>query len=166
MKAFPDNGHLSREQRQFNYPLNRARNVVEHSYGRLKGRWRCLLKRLDVTTCDVPELVAACCVLRNICEIHGDAFNEQWKDSVKKNLCYSQCNHYTTRSASNIRNAFMSHFADWIVHNISPAAATYLHTYMHYVHSIDVFGYVMLKLVFIMTSCVKLVAVISSKCLF
>ena len=45
----------------------------------LKGRWRCLLKRLDVEVCDAPETVApetvaACCVLHNVCEIHGDAF--------------------------------------------------------------------------------------------
>ena len=67
MKAYPNNGHLTREQKQFNYRLSKARVVVEHSYGRLKGRWRCLLKRLDVDVGDVPELVAACCVLHNIC---------------------------------------------------------------------------------------------------
>ena len=68
MKGFPDNGRLSHQQKHFNYRLSKARVVVEHSYGRLKGRWRCLLKRLDVSTSAVPELVAACCVLHNICE--------------------------------------------------------------------------------------------------
>ena len=72
MKAYPNNGHLTREQKQFNYRLSKARVVVEHSYGRLIGRWRCLLKRLDVDVGDVPELVTACCVLHNICEVHGD----------------------------------------------------------------------------------------------
>ena len=57
--------------------------MVEHAYGRLKGRWRCLLKRLDVSVRDVPELVAACCVLHNMCEIHGDTFNEEWLESVE-----------------------------------------------------------------------------------
>ena len=42
MKAFPNNGRLSQEQKKFNYSLSKARVVVEHSYGRLKGRWRCL----------------------------------------------------------------------------------------------------------------------------
>ena len=45
MKAFPNNGQLSQQQKHFNYRLSRARVVVEHCYGRLKGRWRCLLKR-------------------------------------------------------------------------------------------------------------------------
>ena len=52
--------------------------VVEHCYGRLKGRWRCLLKRLDVDVGDVPEVVDACCVLHNICEHHGEEFSEEW----------------------------------------------------------------------------------------
>ena len=55
------------------YRLSRA-GVVEHADGRLKGRWRCLLKRLDVNFADVPNVIAACCTLYNICEIHGDSF--------------------------------------------------------------------------------------------
>jgi len=66
IKAFLDNGKLSRQQRAFNYRLSRARVIVEHAYGRLKGRWRCLLKQLDISVCDVPELVAACCVFHNV----------------------------------------------------------------------------------------------------
>lgn len=40
MKAFPDNGRLSQEQKAFNHRLSHARVVIEHAYGRLKGRWR------------------------------------------------------------------------------------------------------------------------------
>ena len=52
--------------------------MVQHGYGRLKGRWRCLLKQLDVDVSDVPEVVTACCVLHNICEVHGEKFSEEW----------------------------------------------------------------------------------------
>ena len=31
---------------------------------------------------NVPNVVAACCVLHNICEIHGDTFNEEWLQDV------------------------------------------------------------------------------------
>ena len=42
MKAYPNNGHLTCEQKQFSYRLSKARVVFEHGYGHLKGRWKCL----------------------------------------------------------------------------------------------------------------------------
>ena len=115
MKAFPDNGRLSCEQKVFNYRLSRARVVVEHSYGRLKGRWRCLLKRLDIDVRDVSELVAACCVLHNIREVHGDAFDDDWLNGVDSQEfeSTSSCNSTSNpvQSATDTRNAFMAHFS-------------------------------------------------------
>lgn len=115
MKAFPDNGRLSQQQKHFNYRLSRARVVVEHSYGRLKGRWRCLLKRLDIATCDVPQVIAACCVLHNVCEIHGDAFNEQWMEGVRRqeSVCASasSASILPEESAVDIRKAFTEYFS-------------------------------------------------------
>ena len=113
MKAFPDNGHLTRQQKTFNYCLSRARVVVEHCFGRLKGRWRCLQKRLDVQICDAPEVVAACCVLHNICEVHGDAFDEQWVEGGEPRNdpeLHSQ-GVQVEENAINIRNSFMSYFS-------------------------------------------------------
>ena len=113
MKAFPDNGNLSHQQRKFNYCLSRARVIVEHSYGKLKGRWRCLLKRLDVNIDDVPELVAACCVLHNICEIHGDEFNVEWMEGVERNGFSSTTAasvQTSQQDADSIRKALMLHF--------------------------------------------------------
>ena len=81
MKPYPNNGHLTPSQRRFNYKLSSTRMVVENAYGRLKGRWRCLLKRLDVATCRVPTTVGACCTLHNISETHGEAFNEDLRPS-------------------------------------------------------------------------------------
>ena len=113
MKAFQDNGSLTREQKNFNYRLSKARVVVEHAYGRLKGRWRCLLKRNNVLVHDLPELVAASCVLHNICEIHGESFDD-WMQDVTD---HSSVNSHSTSSASSdnvsgkrIREALMSHF--------------------------------------------------------
>ena len=112
MKAFPDNGHLSRQQRNFNYRLSSARVTVEHAYGRLKGRWRCLLKRLDVHVSDVPELVAACCVLHNVCEIHGEHFDEEWMEGVQDDSITVNSTPTTTQAGSgqNTRQALMTYF--------------------------------------------------------
>ena len=77
MKPFSDTG-LTARQRKFNYQLSRARVVVENAFGRLKGRWRSLMKRNDNNIKFVPKLVTACCVLHNLCEQYGDACEEEW----------------------------------------------------------------------------------------
>ena len=111
MKAFPDNGRLSTQQRTYNYRLSHARVVVENAYGRLKGRWRCLLKRLDVSVRDVPELVSACCVLHNICEVHGESFDEGWMDGVRDESSIVNSTPMTqAHSGHNTRQALMLHF--------------------------------------------------------
>jgi hypothetical protein len=50
MRPFKSTGNLTREQKKFNRVLSKTRIVVEHCFERLKGRWRCLLKRLDCET--------------------------------------------------------------------------------------------------------------------
>ena len=50
MKPYPEHAGMSAKKRKFNYHLSKARVVVENAFGRLKGRWRCLLKRMDNRT--------------------------------------------------------------------------------------------------------------------
>ena len=78
MKGYSDSGTLTSKQRNFNYRLSRAHFVVENAFGRLKGRWRCLLKRNNTKISLLLSIIAACCTLRNLCEVHGDAFDEEW----------------------------------------------------------------------------------------
>ena len=70
MKPYTDNRRLTPAARTFNYRLSQARIVVENAFGRLKGRWRCLLKRNDAQLQHIPHVIAACVTLHNICEIH------------------------------------------------------------------------------------------------
>ena len=51
-----------------------------------------LAKRLDVDVGDAPELVAACCVLYNVCEFHGDAFDDEWLNGVECGDFRTCCN--------------------------------------------------------------------------
>ena len=44
----------------------------------LKARWRRLLKQSEMVVENVPNVVTACCILHNMCEIHGETFDETW----------------------------------------------------------------------------------------
>ena len=116
MKAFQDNGSLTRSEKRFNYRLSKTRVVVEHTYGRLKRRWRCLLKRLDVSTDSVPGLVGACCVLHNMCEMQGDNFDQEWMEGTgaqeNTHSPNTSAMSHSEPSAVLIRKAFMAYFTD------------------------------------------------------
>lgn len=58
MEPFPQTKAMTDSQRDFNKPLSSARVVIEQAFGLLKGRWRCLLDKLD-------ELVETVSVLYN-----------------------------------------------------------------------------------------------------
>ena len=78
----PFKGHkdgLSREEYHWNFVQSSTRMCVERAFGMLKGRWRILLKRVDVHLKNVPDLVLTCLVLHNMCIIFGDTFwRQEW----------------------------------------------------------------------------------------
>ena len=45
----------------------------------------CWRDYIDIDVEDVPESVAACCTLHNMCEIHIDAFDEEWLEGTDAN---------------------------------------------------------------------------------
>ena len=51
--------------------------VVENAFGRLKGRWRCLLRRNDSDLQPVKSMVMTCCALHNLCENHGETYETE-----------------------------------------------------------------------------------------
>uniref|UniRef100_A0A3Q1AUI2 DDE Tnp4 domain-containing protein n=1 Tax=Amphiprion ocellaris TaxID=80972 RepID=A0A3Q1AUI2_AMPOC len=78
LKSLYDTGRLTAEQHFFNQKFSRARVVVENAFGRLKGRWRCLLKRNDYDTQLVKSMVLTCCALHNLCEDQGETYETSW----------------------------------------------------------------------------------------
>ena len=86
MKPFPDSGRLTTERSHFSYRLSRARMVVENAFGRLKGKWRCLLKQNEAELDRMNSIVATCCVLHNICEIFHEEFDAQLIDESIVNI--------------------------------------------------------------------------------
>ena len=117
MKPFPHNSNLSREQRRYNYHISRARIVVENCFGRLKARWRRLLKRMDVNVDHIPNIITACYVLHNICEVHGEVFVNTWMDDLPDNTeePHSSATRETIDSVSHdaktIQLALVKHFS-------------------------------------------------------
>ena len=52
----------------FNQMLRAARNQIECAFGRLKARWRILLRPMDIPVQKLPNVIFACFVLHNFCE--------------------------------------------------------------------------------------------------
>lgn len=80
MKPFSNRANLQRLQHDFNYRLSRARMTIENSFGRLKGRWKCLSKRLDVDVKFACTVIATCVVLHNICELSNELYRAEWDE--------------------------------------------------------------------------------------
>ncbi|KAG8172947.1 hypothetical protein JTE90_024056 [Oedothorax gibbosus] len=81
MKPFP--GHqLSVAEQAFNQRLGRNRVHIEHAFGFLKGRWRCLLKENDACLHNLQYQVMASCILHNICQELQDEFLYEWIEGV------------------------------------------------------------------------------------
>ncbi|XP_048347927.1 protein ANTAGONIST OF LIKE HETEROCHROMATIN PROTEIN 1-like [Sphaerodactylus townsendi] len=76
-------GHLDTSKQRFNNTLNRCRTVVEYAFDHLRGRWRCLLSRLDVRERYAPRVIVACCILHNICEAKGEPLQDGWEEVVR-----------------------------------------------------------------------------------
>ena len=68
MKEYAGGGTNSQEQ-YFGYRLCSARNVTECSFGRLKVRFGCLRRAMDINLCDLPNVIYACFVFHNYCEM-------------------------------------------------------------------------------------------------
>ncbi|XP_065419443.1 uncharacterized protein LOC112058986 [Chrysemys picta bellii] len=77
-------GSLDRSQELFNYRLSKCRMVVECAFGHLKGRWCTLLSRSDLSQTNIPIVIAACCVLHNLCESKGETFMAGWEAEANR----------------------------------------------------------------------------------
>ncbi|KAK4885738.1 hypothetical protein RN001_002009 [Aquatica leii] len=91
LTPFRDDGHLSRQQKNFNYKLSATRVFIEQCFGLLKGRFR-ILKHVNVyNTKLISKIIVACCVLHNICISQNDYLVvEVGSDDSHGQLCVDQ----------------------------------------------------------------------------
>ena len=66
---------LSREKEFWNFIQSSTRMAIERAFGILKGRWRILLKRIDMLLQNVPNIITASLCLHNLCILENDDFD-------------------------------------------------------------------------------------------
>ena len=76
LNEFAKGGSTEKEQ-FFGYRLSSARAVVECAFGRLNARFGILRRAIDIGLQNLPNIILACFVLHNFCELAGDHINEE-----------------------------------------------------------------------------------------
>lgn len=86
MKPFKYHGHLSTAEKKFNKKLSSSRVVIEQAFGLLISRFRRLkfiyMRRTDL----IPIIIAAACILHNICIDNQDVINIEEEVTFNDNL--------------------------------------------------------------------------------
>ena len=88
IKPFPFRQKLPQHRKIFNKHLSTARVTAERAFGVLKGRFRILMKRMDVDLDNVVKTIITCCVLQNICQKRGDLYIND--DEVLENVLINE----------------------------------------------------------------------------
>ncbi|KAL6455297.1 hypothetical protein MHYP_G00362660 [Metynnis hypsauchen] len=84
IKGYTNSPNLTPEQKSFNVYLSSLRVGVEMAFGKLKSRWRVLLKRSDFHFSFAPTMIATCCALHNFCEKQKDAISTNWLEEFSQ----------------------------------------------------------------------------------
>ena len=83
MKEFA-NGSRTPEEQFFGYRLSSARTVIECAFGRLKARFGCLRRDMDINIDDLSYVSHSCFVLHNFYEINKEVINPSHVEAAKK----------------------------------------------------------------------------------
>ena len=59
MRPYADRGDLNPQEKRCNVALSKSLVVVENAFGRFKGRFQCLSKRLDISVQNTVNIAAA-----------------------------------------------------------------------------------------------------------
>ena len=70
-------------EEDFNRHHAKARNIIERTFGILKTRWRSIfLRALEIRPLFAPKVVAACCLLHNICVTADDVPQDEEEEEA------------------------------------------------------------------------------------
>ncbi|KAF8790648.1 Protein ANTAGONIST OF LIKE HETEROCHROMATIN like protein [Argiope bruennichi] len=101
------------KEKNFNEKFTFAYNTIEIAFKRLKARWMCLVQGNICSIEVLPSVIAACCVLHNICEMNNEIFLDSWiakSENTFKQPIPLSCNIVIGPQIENIRMALADHF--------------------------------------------------------
>lgn len=78
MNPYEIRNHMPIIEENFNHRLSSARMSIECAFGRLKARWRVLLRKPDTHIRTMGKIIYVCCLLHNFCEINKQGILEDW----------------------------------------------------------------------------------------
>lgn len=83
MKEYVGGGSTPQEQ-YFGLKVCSSRMVIECAFGRLKGRFMMLKRALDINIDEVPNVIYACFVLHNFCELNRENIASDRVETVRQ----------------------------------------------------------------------------------
>ena len=108
----------------FNEMLRSGRNQIECAFGRLKARWRILNRPINMKLEHVPDIIYACFVLHNFCQLNDCDMND---DVVQQQIEYEhqtqRCGHhenvdrlhtYNSAQGTFVRNVITDYFDNYL----------------------------------------------------
>ena len=104
----------------FNQMLRSARNQIECAFGRLKARWRILLRPMDIPIHKVPNVVFACFVLHNFCERQNSDVDINLVEQIisqeraKTDTRADKVHSYTTTLGKKVRKTITNYFKQYL----------------------------------------------------
>ncbi|XP_077531229.1 uncharacterized protein LOC144143334 [Haemaphysalis longicornis] len=122
-EAFPLGAHLQKpyahaasdsKEATYNYNLSKTKRIVENAFGRLKARFRFIMKRMECRLAHSKQAIKAACILHNVCESLKDSVEQRWESEARAlDALYAQPTR-TTQAASQrghqVRDALANYF--------------------------------------------------------
>ena len=75
--------------------MSSAHIVIENAFGQLKGRFCCLKRAMDIDINVLPQVIMACFVLHNYCEMKKEKLPEQ---NIRSSLNHEKSAQPSTKS--------------------------------------------------------------------
>ncbi|KAK5773204.1 protein ALP1-like [Gossypium arboreum] len=101
--------NLTWAQHAFNEKIYEIEKLGKEAFGRLKGRWAILQKRMEIKLQELPAVLGACCVLHNICEMKQEEMEGELKFEVFDDEVIAE---------NNLRSMATAQARDSIAHNL------------------------------------------------